>query len=319
MTLRELFALLKETWRHWRDDKVSQLGAALSYYAVFSLAPLTVVAVAVASLVYGQRAAQGELYQQLERTIDPAFAKAIQESVQYVHRSGSGSRAALVGLAIMVLGAMGVFRQLQDSLNTIWGVKARADRGIVGMVKDRLLAFVMVLLVSVVLLVSLFFTTILETLDSWVDLSSVPGNVYFWKAVHWLVSFVLVTLLFAMTYKLLPDVRLAWKDVWIGALLTALLFLAGNYLIGLYLSNAGTASAYGAAGSLVIILVWVYYSSQILLFGAEFTQVYASKFGRPVVSERAEPQTGEDWERRKVLCRNHASESDEPRQEANVV
>jgi membrane protein len=293
MRVREPFDLLKQTFQEWRRDSPTEKGAALAYYAVFSLAPLAAIAVAVAGWLFGGEAAQGELARQLEESIGPTFAQAITDMVGYAHQHGSSTRAAaMVSIVVLLLSAMGLFAQLRRSLNTIWGVRPKPGRGLRGVVRDRLLQFVMVIVVALLLLTSLITMTVVHSLGRQADVAGLAEGTRVWRILNWAISFLLIAVLFALIYKVLPDVKVSWRDVWIGSMLTTVLFLGGNFAIGMYLAQTGIASAYGAAGSIVIILLWVYYSSQVLLFGAEFTQVFANRYGQPTVSESAEPLHG---------------------------
>jgi membrane protein len=276
MRPKTFFRLIAKTYREWSDDKAPRLGAALAYYAVFAIAPLLIVAVGIAGLVYGEEAARGEMARELAQLTDPASAEAIQGLVRHTSQSGTGLLATIVGIATLLFGAAGGFWQLQDALDTVWKVAPKPGRGILGVVRDRLWSFLMVLLIGLFLLVSLAATTAIAALGNYFDLSER------WQEINGFVSFVGITVLFAVIYKVLPDARIAWRDVWLGAGLAALLFTVGKHLIGLYLGHASLASAFGAAGSLVLILFWVYYSAQIFLFGAEFTRVYALEYGPKV-------------------------------------
>lgn len=290
MNLRSAWDMLRQTYDEWSADKAPRLGAALAYYTAFSLAPLLVIAIAVASLVFGERAAQGEIVKQIEGTIGPKAAEAIQDMLKNTHASGGSVLATIVGFVLLFFGASGVFVELQDSLDTVWKVKPKPDRGFLDVVRDRFLSFTVVLGTGFLLLVSLILSAGLAAVGKfW------ASDAYIWQGVNSLVSFAFVTLLFALIFKLLPDATVAWQDVWIGAALTALLFTVGKYLIGLYLGQGSTATAFGAAGSLAIILIWVYYSAQILLFGAEFTRVYALRRGATVrPTANAEAVTASD-------------------------
>jgi len=271
--------LAKETVTRWTEDKASGLAAALAYYSLFSLAPLVLITVAVAGLVFGQQAAEGQLYTQLAGLIGDAGAKAVQSIVANMHEQQSGGVVAtIVGLATLVLGATGVFVQLQDSMNTIWKAKPPTTNGLVEFLRVRLLSFSMVLGIGFLLLVSLILSAILAAVGEYLGLF-LPGGAAVGQALNATVSLVVVTALFAMIYKLLPDTPVAWRDVWVGALLTSFLFTLGKFAIGFYLAKASVASSYGAAGSVVILLVWVYYSSLILYLGAEFTHVYSMRHG----------------------------------------
>ncbi len=277
--LGEVTTLLKETVMRWTEDKASTLAAALAYYSLFSLAPLVLIAVAVAGLVFGQQAAAGQLYAQLAGLISDAGAKTVQDLVANLHQErGGGVVATIVGLATLFFGATGVFAQLQDSMNTIWKAKPPTTSGILDFLRVRLVSFSMVLGVGFLLLVSLVLSAILAAVGDYLG-GFLPGGAAVTQALNATVSLVVVTLLFAMIYKILPDTYVAWRDVWLGALVTSLLFTVGKSAIGFYLGKASVASSYGAAGSVVILLLWVYCSAMILYFGAEFTHVYSMRHG----------------------------------------
>ena len=270
--------LAKETVTRWTEDKASALAAALAYYALFSLAPLVLIAVAVAGLVFGHQAAEGQLYTQLAGLIGDAGGKAVQSIVANMHQQGGGVVATIVGIATLLFGASGVFVQLQDSMNIIWKAKPPTTNGIVEFLRVRLVSFSMVLGIGFLLLVSLVLSAFLAAVSDYLGMF-IPGGAAVGQALNATVSLVVVTALFAMIYKLLPDTPVAWKDVWVGALLTSFLFTVGKFAIGFYLGKASVASSYGAAGSVVILLLWVYYSSLILYLGAEFTHVYSMRHG----------------------------------------
>jgi membrane protein len=297
MKPKDIFPLLKQTFNEWLDDKAMRMGAALSYYTIFSIAPLLIIVMAIAGAVFGTEAAQNRIAGEISETVGPDSARAIQDMVKHASDTGTGTLATVIGIIVLVLGATGVFGELQDSLNTVWKVAPKPGRGLWGIVHDRFLSFTMVLGIGFLLLVSLVASAALSALSAWSS-GVLPGGEVLWHVVNSVVSFGLITLLFAMMYKLLPDVQMAWGDVWIGAAVTALLFTIGKYLIGLYLAQAGVASAYGAVGSLVVVLVWVYYSALVFLFGAEFTHVYADRFGSHVrPAANAVPLTPEELAR----------------------
>jgi membrane protein len=287
------WGLLRTTVHEWSEDKVPRLGAALAFYSVLSIAPLLLIAIAVAAMVFGREAASGQLVTQMRGMVGPEGAKAIQEMLANNQKPGVGSIAAIIGFATLLFAASGVFGQLQDAMNTIWEVQPKPGRGILGTIRDRFLSFAMVLGSGFLLLVSLLLSTaVAATFQFAVGLA--PGLKPLLQVGDTVVSAVVVTLLFALIFKLLPDAKIAWRDVWVGAILTTILFIAGKALIGLYLGQSSYASAYGAAGSLVVLLVWIYYSSQILFFGAEFTQVYANRYGSRIEpAADAEPVTAE--------------------------
>jgi membrane protein len=272
---------LKDTFAAWSHDKVPRHGAALAYYTVFSLVPLLVVIIGMIGLVFGQEAAQSYILQQIATLVGPQSAAAIKDMLQRANQPTHGLVATVVAAATLLFGASGVFGQLQDSLNAIWGVQPKEGRGIWGYVKARFMSFAALLGTGFLLLVSLVLNAALAALGKWFG-GWLPAPESVLQGVEVLVSLAVITGLFAMMFKVLPDAKVAWSDVWVGAALTALLFTLGKFAIGLYLGKSDVGSAYGAAGSLVILLVWVYYSTQILLFGAEFTQVYAKAVGRQI-------------------------------------
>lgn len=279
MRLKTIVRLLKDTIKEWQEDKVSLWAAALAYYTMFSIAPLLLIAITVAGSIFGEEAARGELVTQIQGLIGREGAEAIQSMIQNTqHNESGGLIATIFGVATLLFGASGVFGQLQEALNAIWEVKPKPGLGWKSFVKSRFLSFAMVLVIGFLLLVSLVLSTVLSVISTFFS-SRVPDFVVVGHFLNFAISFGVITLLFASIYKFLPDVRLPWKHLWIGAGVTALLFTIGKYLIGLYLGSSGVTSTYGAAGSIVIILLWVFYSAQILLFGAEFTQVYAKRYG----------------------------------------
>lgn len=280
MKLGDIFSLLKETLRQWQEDKVGRLAAALSYYTIFSLAPLLIITIAVAGAVFGQEAARGQIVSQIRGLVGTDGAQVIEEMVQNAYQADDETTtfASVVGVITLVLGASGVFGQLQDALNTVWGVMPRPGLGILATIKNRVLSFTLVLGIGFLLLVSLVLSAALAALDTFLN-NQFPGGGFLLQVINQLISLGVITFMFAMLYKYLPDVNISWRDVWVGALFTAILFTIGKYLIGAYLGHSSTASVFGAAGSLVVLLLWIFYSSQILFFGAEFTQVYATRYG----------------------------------------
>ena len=277
--MKVVWSLLKETVTEWLADKAPRLGAALAYYSVFSIAPLCVIAIAVAGLVFGEQAARGQIVLQLRQALGEPTAQALEAMILNASNPASSKLATIVGAVTLVVGASGVFAQLKDALNTIWKVKPKPGYGVVAFLWNQFLAFVMVLLIGAVLLVLLLTTAALEAVNAHLPAERLPGGASLWQTINLIVSLGIVTLLLALTFKVLPDVTLAWKDVWLGASVTGVLFTAGKLLIGFYLAHAQLLSAYGAVGSIVVLLVWVYYSSQIVLLGAEFTRVYTHHFG----------------------------------------
>ena len=276
-------SLLKQTFQEWLQDKAPQLGAALAYYTVFSLAPLILVLLAIIGFLFRDdpAGAWNKITQQMSYFLDPSALQVVQNIAQKASQPGKSMIATIIGVALALFGASGVFGQLQDALNTIWGVKAKPGTGIWGFLRARFLSFAMVAGICFLLLVSLAIEALLKGFSHYVQ-SVVPGGIVIALTVYLVFDFAVVVLLFAMIFKFLPDVKIQWRDVWIGAVITAIFFGIGKWALGLYLSSGAAGSAYGAASSLITLLLWVYYSSQILLFGAEFTQVYADRAGRGV-------------------------------------
>jgi membrane protein len=277
--------LLKSTFADWMEDNALRLSAALAYYSIFSIAPLLIIAISVAGLVLGPDAVSGHLKVQLEGYLGAKAAETVQSMVQSASKPSESWLGTIVGFATLLLGASGVFGQLKDALNTIWEVKAAPGSGIWRLVRDRLLNFGMVLVIGFLLLTSLVLTAVLTALSGYLEsLLGIPaavGGVF-----GFIVSLAVVTALLAVIFKVLPDARIEWRNVWIGAFVTGLLFELGKFGLGFYLGREGTASGFGAAGSVVLLLLWVYYASCILLFGAEFTQVYAREHGHEIQPAR---------------------------------
>ena len=285
MQPKDFYELPKKAGQVWYEYGAHRLGVALAYYLAFALAPVLVIAVALASVVFGEAAAQGQLVKQTEATIGPQMAEVIQTILGQTHATGAGTLAMTVSIAALLLSATAVFVEIQYGLDTLWDVRPKQSRGWLGLVKDRFWSLAVVLVVGALLLLSL---TVSILMDMFADSASL-------RVANVMVPLGLITLLVATIYKILPDVVLAWRDVWVGPAATAVLFMLGKYLIGLYLSQVSLASAYGVAGSLAVILLWVYYSAQVFLFGAAFTKVYANRYGRPMVrTDRAEPLTRQE-------------------------
>ena len=293
MNARMLWEVTKGAYNEFNEDKVLRLSGSLAYYALFSLAPLVIIVISIAGIFFGTQAVTGQVQNQLRDFFGDQGAQTVESMISAARKPATSIIATILGLVTLLFGASGVFGQLQDALNTIWEVKPKPGRGIKGIVKDRFLSLAMVLGTGFLLLISMVLSAALSAI------SGAMGNVFGMNPVvahglHIVVSLFVITLLFGMIFKMLPDATVKWNDVWIGALFTAGLFTLGKFLLGFYLGRASTASAYGAAGSLVIVLMWVYYSSIILFFGAEFTQVFAKKRGsRVVAAQNAVPITEE--------------------------
>jgi membrane protein len=277
--------LLKSTAMEWSRDKCPQLGAALAYYTIFSLAPLVLVLLGVFGLIYGSNEqARQKILDQLSYLVDPSGVKVFQDIANSAAEPKAGILATAIGILIALFGASGIFGQLQDALNTIWAVKPKPGQGIWGFIRARFLSFAMVGGVCFLLLVSLTVEGLLKGLHSYLQ-SIFPGGHYLGLAIFYVFDLGVIVLLFAMLFRYLPDAKIAWRDVWTGAALTAILFVIGKFLLSLYLGSGAAGSAYGAASSLITLLLWMFYSAQILLFGAEFTKVYANIYGSHVEPE----------------------------------
>lgn len=302
MNVKSGFGLIKESFQEWQKDGALDLGAALAFYTIFSLAPLLLVALAVAGLLWDRGQIQGQLIAEIQGLMGPQGAQAVQTMLANAGQHRSGAIATVIAVVTILFGATGVFVQLQTALNRVWNVEARPGLGVWSFVKTRLISFGMVLGVGFLLLVSLVVSTAVSAVGKWAT-GLLPGSEALMQGLTFAVSFALTIFLFALMYKFVPDVEIGWRDVWIGAVVTALLFTLGKFLIGLYLGKSGVASTYGAAGSLVIVLLWIYYSSQILFLGAEFTQVYATRYGSQIkpskhavpVVEKKEEVSPREW------------------------
>lgn len=275
---KAVFEMVKLTYTDWFNDKAPRMGAALAYYTIFSLAPLLVIAISIAGLVFGAQAVQGQIMGEIQGLIGPDSAKAVQTMIQSAHKPANSTIASLIGIIVLLIGASGVFTEMQDALNTVWDVDTNSKSGWWNFLKGRFLSFGMVLGIGFLLLVSLVLSAALTAMTNYLQSSfTIPAA--FLHSVDFLFSVLFITALFAMIFKLLPDTRIPWSDVWVGAAITSVLFTIGKFLIGFYIAKSVTASAYGAAGSLVIIVAWIYYSAQLLYFGAEFTHVYSQQYG----------------------------------------
>jgi membrane protein len=293
MNLKRIWVLIKESVSAWVDDYAPSMGAAISYYTLFSIAPLLVIVIGIAGIVFGAEAAQGAIVAQLSGLIGEEGAVAVQGLLESASKPGHGIVATIVGVITLVIGATTVFGELQSALDRVWEVPAaKKTGGIWSLLRQRLLSLGMVLVFGLLMLVSLVLSAALAALGKWWG-----GFFDGWEAVlhvvNFVVSFAIVTALFAAIYKMMPRAKIAWTDVWIGAVVTALLFTIGKFLIGLYLGKSGVTSAFGAAGSMVVLLIWVYYSAQIFLLGAEFTWVYAHHSGSRVVVPGSQPAEAE--------------------------
>jgi membrane protein len=277
--VRDLVDLARATVSAWQNDYAPSMGAALSYYTIFSIAPLLLIVIAIAGMVYGEDAARGAIFYQVRGLMGDAAAAALQGLLAGAHKPAQNIAATLIGLLLLLAGATSVFGELQSALDRIWRAPEQArSGGLLQLLRTRLVSFGMIVGIGLLLIASLLASAMLATLETWWG-SVFGGKQLLASALNIGLSFAVITVLFAMIYKIMPRVRIAWRDVWIGAAITSLLFTLGKYLIGLYIGRSGVTSTFGAAGSLVVILLWVYYSAQIFLLGAEFTWVYAHRFG----------------------------------------
>jgi membrane protein len=277
--LRDLFDMARAAVAAWSADYAPSMGAALSYYAVFSIAPLLLIVISIAGLVYGEDAARGAVFYQVRGMMGDAAAVALQGLLASVHKPAQSILAATVGLLLLIVGATSVFGELQSALDRIWRTPEQAKKGgLRQLIRTRLVSFAMIVGIGILLIGSLLASATLALLENWWG-ALFGAQALVASALNILLSYAIVTVMFAMIYKIMPRVRIAWRDVWIGAAITAALFTIGKYVIGLYIGKSGVTSTFGAAGSLVVILLWVYYSAQIFLLGAEFTWVYAHRFG----------------------------------------
>lgn len=275
------FGLLRQTVTEFTEDKCPRLGAALAFYTALSLAPMLLMTVGIAGLAFGDEAAQGQVAGQLDDLVGAENAKTVEDLMANSRSKSGGIFSTIIGIVSLVIGATGVFIQLQDAINTVWGVEAKKDEkylGILTELKNRLLSFTMICSMAFLLLVSLAFSAFLSGLGGWIN-NKMPYGSLWMTLLNLALSFGLTTLMFAMIFKLLPHAKIAWRDVWVGAAVTALLFNLGKYLIALYMGMAAVGSPFGAAGSFVVLLMWIYFSTQIMLFGAEFTQIYSNTHG----------------------------------------
>lgn len=276
-----IWTIVRQSASEWIEDNAPRLSAALAFYTILSVTPLMIIFVAVTGFVFGEDVASGKLISQLRDVFGEAGAEVVKTIIEKTDRPAEGLVATIVGVVTLLIGASGIFGELQGALNTVWNVKPKAGRGFVGILRDRFLSFGMVLVVGFLLLVSLVLTALLTAFGEYLE-GLVTGLPLLMQIGNFVLSFFLIAALFAMIFKFLPDVKIGWRDVWFGALVTSFLFTLGKYLIGFYLGKAGVATPFGAAGSLVAFVIWIYYSALILFFGAELTQVTMKQFSRNI-------------------------------------
>ena len=276
--LSPVWDLLSETYKEWRKDNAQTLGAALAFYTTFSLAPLLIIVIAIFGVMLGKETVQVEILRRAQELIGPQGAAAVKMMIGAAYRPGSGLPATIIGILVILIGSTSALVMLKQALNLMWGARPDPQASVWVLVKGRLLSFIMILIIGLLLVLSLMVSIALSFVAAFLQ-NWVPVPVFSLQVANWGLSILLITLLFAMVFKILPDVKIAWSDVWVGSAITAILFTLGKILFGMYLARSSISSAYGAASSLAIILMWVYYSAQVLFIGAELTQVYANRYG----------------------------------------
>ena len=285
---QQLWVLLRDTYVGWSRDNASQLGAALAFYTIFSMAPILIIIVAIVGLVLGKESVHIYILAELTKVLGQDNAHYIMSTIQRGYQAGSGLKATVIAISLMLVGATTICTMLKNALNTIWGVES-SPSGILHYLKDRAMSLLIILFVGALLFLSMMISSFISTTSVYLS-NYIHISATFLGWLDNIVSIILLTLLFAILYKLLPDVEISWGDVWFGGAVTAILFTLGKFLLGLYLASSTVSSAYGAAGSLVVILLWVYYSAQIIFLGAELTQVYARKYGSEIIPKNHQPR-----------------------------
>jgi membrane protein len=282
--LKQVGILLMDTYTEWSSDNASTLGAALAFYTIFSLAPILIIIVAVVGFILGKQSVHTYILGELSKFLGQHNADYVMSTIQSSYQAGSGLRATIVAFLLILIGATTVCVMLKDALNTMWGAKSGSS-GLLQSLKDRIMSLLIILFVGAFLFLSMVITSVISAASVYLsNYIHIPFNLLGW--LNSIISLALLSILFALLYKVLPDVEISWGDVWVGGAITAMLFALGRFLLGLYLARSTISSAYGAAGSLVVLLLWVYYSAQIIFLGAEFTQVYAKKYGATIVPKK---------------------------------
>jgi membrane protein len=287
-SVKFILRLIHAAYVEWANDRAARMGAAIAYYALFSLAPLLFILIAIAGGIYGEAAVKGQIVHLISDQIGPAAALAVEDLLASSHaETGTSLVTTLISAVILIYGATNLFSQLRDALNTLWNVRPKPYEHIFGgvliLVRDRFLSVLMVIVLSILLLAAWVLSVSLTVVSGWLNTFIMPNTSLLLGGVNFLIGFGLTTLLFAIMFKLLPDVQVSWRVVWVGALVTSILFNLGAYLIGLYLGYGGAQSVLGAAGSLVILMIWISYSAQIVFFGAKFALVYGAAIGKPIL------------------------------------
>lgn len=277
------WSLLKKTYEEFNDDNAIKLSASLSYYTIFSLPPLLIIIMSISSVFFGREAVTGRFFGQINGMVGNEAALQIQETIKNIELSNSNTFAAIFGGIMLLIGASGVFAEIQSSINFIWGLKAKPEKGFMKFIKNRLMSFSMIASVGFLLLVSLMVNTVMDVINARLLIYFPDSTIYLFYVLNIVILFATTTILFSIIFKTLPDGHIVWKDALIGSSFTSLFFMVGKFAIGFYLGSSTVATVYGAAGSVVIILIWVYYSAIILYFGAEFTKVYANAHGSKII------------------------------------
>jgi membrane protein len=284
--MRKWWLILRQAGSEFFTDNGMKLSASLSYYTVFSLGPVFVIIISLAGIFFGKDAIRGKLYYQLNGLIGSEAALQIQEIIQNIEKSQLSTSGAVIGIIVLVIGATGVFSEIQDSINYIWSLKSKPRQGWLQLIFNRLISFSLIVSLAFLLLVSLGIHAVVDLLHDKLKVYFNEATVYIFEGINYIVLFALISTLFAIIFKVLPDGVLKWKDAFVGAMFTALLFLIGKFFIGFYLGNSSIGVTYGAAAAIIIILLWVYYTSIILYFGAEFTKVYTLNFGSGIIPDK---------------------------------
>jgi len=284
--MRKWWLVLREAGAEFMSDNGMKLSASLSYYTIFAIGPLLVILISLAGIFLGQEAVEGKLYFQLVGLVGKAAAIQIQEIIQNIRSSQYTASGTVVGLAVLIVGATGVFTEIQDSINYIWSLKAKPKRGLLKLLFNRVISFSLIISFGFIMMVSLLLHALVDLLHDRIERLFDEATVYIFQVVNYLILFVIIATLFAIIFKVLPDGILRWKDAFTGAIFTAVLFVLGKFAIGFYLARTNLDVTYGAAASVIIILLWVYYTSIILFFGAEFTKVYTIRYGSGIVPDK---------------------------------
>lgn len=309
--IKKYFSVLKGAASAFSDDNAMKLSAALSYYTIFSIGPLLFIVMYVTGQVYGQEAVQGKLYGQIRGLLGSEAALQVQTIIQNIQQNQTGTLGAIIGVVVLIIGATGIFTEIQDSINYIWSVKAKPKRGIIKLLRNRLLSFSLIISLGFLFLVSLLLNALMDLLNDRLTRLFPDTTVYIFYILNYVIVIAVITLLFSVIFRILPDGKIRWKDSFIGAFFTAILFSIGKWGIGLYLGNSSLGATYGAAASVVIILTWVYYTSIILYFGAEFTKVYALEYGGGIIPNQTAVFIVKQ-ESKEIHGRNKHPEADKP-------